>query len=475
MRCIDVVAGASCSPMTLTTATLPRIDGFTGAVFAPGDAGYDEARAIFNGSIDRHPALIAQARDADDVVAALRHARAHALPVAVRAGGHSGAGFGLVDQGLVIDVRPIDHVEVDPERRVARCGAGVLWAQLDAATQAHGLAVTGGRDSTTGVAGLTLGSGSGWLERRYGLTADSLLGATVVTADGAVVHADAHEHPDLFWALRGGGGNFGVVCEFEFALHPVGPQIVGGFLIFEGARAAEVLAAYRDLMAVAPDELGGCAVLQLAPPAPFVPAALVGTPVLTLTVAAFAEPGRAHRLVEPLRALGPAVDTVGPMEYVALQSMLDPGHPHGVRNRWDAMFLDELPGPAVEAAVAAGAAIPSPLTVILLQPLGGAYARVPEGETALAHRDAAWAVHALSLWTDPADDEANLAWTAQTLAGLRPYGHGAAHPNYVSDDRQERVRSFYGDETYERLVAVKDRWDPENVFSSNQNIRPSGR
>jgi FAD/FMN-containing dehydrogenase len=453
----------------------PRIDDFSGEVFAPGDAGYEPARAIFNGSIDRRPALIAQACDAADVAAALRHARERGLPVAVRAGGHSGAGHGLVDDGLVIDVRPIDHVEVDPERRVARCGAGVLWADLDAATQAHGLAVTGGRDSTTGVAGLTLGSGSGWLERLHGLTADNLLAATVVTADGAVVHADAHEHPDLFWALRGGGGNFGVVVELEFALHPVGPMILGGLLMFEQARAAEVLAAYRDLMAVAPDELGGCAVLQLAPPAPFVPANLVGKPVLTLTVAAFAEPERARWLVEPLRALQPMIDAVGPMAYTALQSMLDPGHPHGVRNRWEAMFLDALPDAAVDAAVAAGAAIPSPLTVILLQPLGGAYARVPEGATALGHRDAAWAVHALSLWTDPADDEINLAWTAQTLAALRPYGHGAAHPNYVSDDRQERVRSFYGAQTYVRLVAVKDRWDPENVFASNMNIRPSGR
>jgi FAD/FMN-containing dehydrogenase len=405
----------------------------------------------------------------------LRHARERDLPVAVRAGGHSGAGHGLVHDGLVIDVRPIAHVEVDPGARVARCGAGVLWADLDAATQAHGLAVTGGRDSTTGVAGLTLGSGSGWLERLYGLTADSLLGATVVTADGDLVHCDAHEHPDLFWALRGGGGNFGVVCELEFALHPVGPVIVGGMLMFDWARAGEVLRAYRDVMAAAPDALGGCAALQLAPPAPFVPAELVGRPVLTLVVAAFAEPGEAaDALVAPLRALDPMIDAVGPMPYVALQSMLDPGHPHGVRNHWRAMFLDDLPDAGIDAVLEHAPAMPSPLTVVLLQPLGGEYARVPEGATALAHRDARWACHVLSLWTDAADDAANRAWSAATIGALAPYGHGAAHPNYVSDDAGDRVRAFYGEETYARLVAVKDRWDPQNVFASNQNIRPSG-
>jgi FAD/FMN-containing dehydrogenase len=425
--------------------------------------------------VDKRPRHVARCSHPHQVSAALAFARTRGLPVAVRAGGHSVAGLSLVDDGLVIDVRPIDHVDVDPVARTARCGAGVLWADFDAATQAHGLAVTGGRDSTTGVTGLTLGSGSGWLERLHGLTADSLTGATLVTAAGDVVHCDAHEHPDLFWALRGGGGNFGVVCELEFALHPVGPVIVGGMLMFDWARAGEVLRAYRDVMAAAPDALGGCAALQLAPPAPFVPAELVGRPVLTLVVAAFAEPGEAaDALVAPLRALDPMIDAVGPMPYVALQSMLDPGHPHGVRNHWRAMFLDDLPDAGIDAVVEHAPAMPSPLTVVLLQPLGGAYARVPEGATALAHRDARWACHVLSLWTDVADDAANRGWSAATIGALAPYGHGAAHPNYVSDDAGDRVRAFYGEETYARLVAVKDRWDPQNVFASNQNIRPSG-
>ena len=459
--------------MSITTA---HIDAFAGTVSSPGDAGYDDARKVFNGAIDRRPALIAQATDAQDVAAALRHARLEDLPVAVRCGGHSGAGFGVIDDGLVIDVRALKRVEVDLVRRVVRAGAGLTWGELDAATQAHGLAVTGGRMSTTGVAGLTLGSGSGWLERKHGLTADNLLGATVVTADGEVVRADAHQHPDLFWALRGGGGNFGVVTEFEFQLHPVGPVILAGCLFYPWDRAVEVLKAYREIMAAAPDELGGCATLQLAPPAPFVPAELVGKPVVNILVAAFCELGSvAEELVAPLRALAPMIDVVAPMPYVAVQQIIDEGSPHGMQNYWRAGFLEALPDAAIESAVELVTSIPSPVSVVLLQPLGGAYARVPEGETALSHRDAAWAFHALSLWPDPADTELNRSWTAAFADAMAPYGAGAgaAHPNYVSDPAGDRVRAFYGDATYERLVAVKDRWDPRNVFAHNQNIRPS--
>jgi FAD/FMN-containing dehydrogenase len=451
----------------------PYIDEFAGAILTPGDAGYDDARAVFNGAIDRRPAVIAQVSDAHDVAAALRHARAEGLAVAVRCGGHSGAGFGVIDDGIVIDVRRLKRVEVDLARRTVRAGAGLTWGELDAATQAHGLAVTGGRMSTTGIAGLTLGSGSGWLERKLGLTADHLIGATVVTADGDIVRADGSEHPDLFWALRGGGGNFGVVTEFELALHPVGPTITGGMLLFEWERAQEVLAAYRDVMTDAPDELGGCASLQLGPPAPFVPAALVGRPILAIIVAAFADGDEAERLIAPLRALRPLVDVVAPMPYVALQQITDAGCPHGMQNHWKAAFLDDLPDAAIADAIDVAADIPSPLTVVLLQPLGGAYARVDEGATALSHRSARWAYHALSLWPDPADSAVNRAWTTRFADTMAAYGDGGVHPNHVSDPAGERVRSFYGEQTYARLVAVKDRWDPHNVFAANQNIRPS--
>ena len=417
--------------------------------------------------------MIAQAQSTDDVVAALRHARDSDTPFVVRSGGHSVAGHSAIDDGLVIDMRAIRHVDIDVAQRRARAGAGLQWKEFDAATQAHALAVTGGRVSHTGVAGLTLGSGSGWLERRHGLTADSLVGATVVTADGEVVHASADEHPDLFWGLRGGGGNFGIVTEFEFQLHEVGPILHGGLLFFSWERAHEVLPAYRDLMDSAPDDLCGCAALQLAPPAPVVPEDLAGRPVLAIIVAAFGAPAQAERLVEPLRALKPDVDLVQPLPYTALQSLVDEANPHGVHCHYEASFMDELSDDAITTALGVGERIPSPLTVVLLEPLGGAFGRVPEDATALSQRDARWIYHALSQWPDPQDSPLNRAWTDEFVAALAPYARREAHPNYVSDDRQERVRSFYGDAAYARLVGVKDRWDPENVFRRNMNIRPS--
>jgi FAD/FMN-containing dehydrogenase len=445
----------------------------TGEIIAPDHPAYEAERRVWYGAIDRRPALIAKTTSTADVVSALGFALDHALPFAVRAGGHSLAGFSVIDDGLVIDLRGLRRIAIDLDRATARVGAGLHWGELDAATQAHGLAVTGGRISDTGVAGLTLGSGSGWLERRHGLTADSLLGATVITATGDVVHASEHEHPDLFWALRGGGGNFGIVTEFEFRLHEVGPTVLAGPLLFEYERGAEVLNAYREIMEAAEDDLGGCAVLQLAPPAPFVPAELIGRPVVGIMVAAFGELERAHRLVGPLRALAPVADAVAPVPYTELQQMIDAGSPRGLQGQFESAFMDALPATAVEAVLDVAARIPSPFTDVLLQPLGGAYERVEPGATALAHRDARWMYHALSQWTDPADTPRNREWTDELVAAMRPYSRRATHPNHVSSDRQERVRSFYGAETYERLVAVKDRWDPHNVFCHNQNIRPS--
>ena len=282
-----------------------------------------------------------------------------------------------------------------------RAGAGLQWGELDAATQEHGLAVTGGRISDTGVAGLTLGSGSGWLERRHGLTADSLLGATVVTATGDVVHASEHSHPDLFWALRGGGGNFGIVTEFEFQLHEVGPTVLAGPLLFEYERGGEVLRAYRDIMDAADDDLGGCAVLQLAPPAPFVPAEMVGRPVVGIMVAAFGPLDRAAELVAPLRALGPVADAVGPMPYTQLQRLIDEGSPRGLQGHFESAFMTTLPDAAIDALLDVASRVPSPFTDVLIQPLGGAYARAEPHSTALSHRDAGWMYHALSQWTDP--------------------------------------------------------------------------
>ena len=457
--------------MSLLSDTV--LPGYAGEIVTPDHPEYETARRVWNGAIDRRPSLIARAASSADVAAALRYAVERDMPFAVRAGGHSLAGFSVVDDGLVIDLRPLRRVAVDPVRRTARVGAGELWGELDAATQEHGLAVTGGRISDTGVAGLTLGSGSGWLERRHGLTADSLLGATVVTATGDVVHAGPYEHPDLFWALRGGGGNFGIVTEFEFALHEVGPIVLGGVLVFEFERGMEVLRAYRAIMEAADDDLGGCAVLHRAPPAPFVPAHLVGRPVVGIMVAAFGDLDRAARLVAPLRALGPVADAVAPMPYTVLQSLIDAGSPAGLQGKFESAFMDALPDAAIRDLLAVAEHVPSPFTEVLIQPLGGAYARVDRHATALAHRDAPWMYHALAQWPDPADTPLNRTWTERLVTAMAPHSRRATHPNHVSSDSGERVRSFYGDETYARLVAVKDRWDPHNVFRHNQNIRPS--
>ena len=456
----------------MTLMTDVSIPLFTGDLIGPDHPDYDEARRVWHGAIDRRPTVIARTGSTDDVAAALRFALDNEMPFAVRAGGHSLAGFSAIDDGLLIDLRPLRRVDIDLNTGRVRAGAGLQWGELDAATQAHGLAVTGGRISDTGVAGLTLGSGSGWLERRHGLTADSLLGATVVTATGDVVHASAHEHPDLFWGLRGGGGNFGIVTEFEFQLHEVGPTVLAGPLLFEYERGPEVLRAYRDIMDAADDDLGGCAVLHLAPPAPFVPPDLVGRPVLNLMVAAFAGLDRSEQLIAPLRALGPMVDAVAPMPYTQLQQLIDEGSPAGLQGKFEAAFMGTLSDDAIDELLRAGERIPSPFTEVLVQPLGGAYARVPADATALAHRDAGWIYHALAQWADPADDQVNRSWTDALVAAMTPHSRRASHPNHVSTDRQDRVRSFYGDETYARLVAVKDRWDPQNVFCHNQNIRP---
>jgi FAD/FMN-containing dehydrogenase len=457
--------------MTLTTAV--TIPSFSGELITPNHPGYDDARRVWHGAIDRRPSLIARPAGTRDVAAALRFALERDMPFAVRAGGHSLAGFSAIDDGLVIDLRALKAIDIDAGARRARVGAGLVWAELDAATQRHGLAVTGGRISDTGVAGLTLGSGSGWLERRHGLTADSLRRATVVTASGEIVHASDDENPDLFWALRGGGGNFGIVTEFEFELHDVGPTILGGPLLFDYERGGEVLRAYREIMDATDDDLGGCAVIHLAPPAPFVPPDLVGRPVLGIMVAAFADLDRSAELVAPIRALGPLVDAVAPLPYTQLQRLIDEGSPAGLQGQFEASFMDTLPDAAIDESLRVAERIPSPFTEVLIQPLGGAYARVAPDTTALAHRDAGWMYHALSQWADPSDDAENRAWTGEFVAAMAPHSRRASHPNHVSSDRQERVRSFYGDETYARLVAVKDRWDPRNIFCRNQNIRPT--
>jgi FAD/FMN-containing dehydrogenase len=455
-----------------SVAHRPPVD-FEGPLLMPGAPGYDEARSIFNGAIDRRPAMIARCQAATDVAAAIALARTEGLEISVRGGGHGVTGAAVTEGGVMIDLTPLKGIDVDADARRARVGAGVTWGELDAATQAHGLAVTGGRVSNTGVSGLTLGSGSGWLERKLGLTCDNLVSATVVTADGRIVQASAEENTDLFWGLKGGGGNFGVVTEFEFMLHPVGPIVAGGLLLFAQQDAVPVLRGYRDFIEAAPDEVGGAAVLMGAPPAPFVPPALVGEPVVGLICVYVGEVEAGMAALAPLRNLAPVVaDALGPLPYCVLNSLIDEGNPWGARGYFKAAFMAELSDAAIDDFASLGGLSPSPLSVNLLQPLGGAFARKTDADSALGHREAKWCWHDLSLWMDPADDAANVAFARHTALTLLPHSMEAVHPNYVSDTGDARVRSFYSPEVYERLVALKRTWDPDNVFRLNQNIAP---
>ncbi len=443
-----------------------------GDALRPGDADYDAARQVYNAMHDGRPAIIVRCASEDDVIAALGFAQQNGLEVCVRAGGHSAPGFSNVEGTLVIDVRRLKDVAVDTQAGTVRAGAGLTWGELDAATQQEGLAVTGGRVSHTGVAGLALGSGSGWLERVMGLTSDNLLAARVVTADGRLVTASADENADLFWALRGGGGNFGVVTQFTFRVMSVGPIVRGGMLIFPFPRAAEVIRAYADVMRDAPDALCGGLALLSAPPAPFVPPEAVGKPIVSVVVAWAGAPEDADEGVGLLKALGePIVDLVQDMPYVAVQQLLDEGNPYGVMREYQgAGFLQELDDDSIALLVAAGGEPATTETVLILQPMGGAYGRVPDSATALAQRDARWAYQLLTQWTDPAEDARCRAWTKDLNAGLQRRAEAPSFPNFVTDRDAGVLRSAYEPETLERLQAAKRAWDPDNVFCHNHRL-----
>jgi hypothetical protein len=450
------------------------LTGFVGEILTPDDGQrYDDARVVFNAMYDRRPAVIARAEIADDVVAALGFARAFGLRVAVRGGGHSVAGYSTVDDGIVIDLGPMRGIEVDASRRRARVQAGATWGELDRATQTHGLATTGGRMTTTGVSGFTLGSGSGWLERLHGLACDNLLSAQVVLADGRVVTASDTEHPDLFWGLRGGGGNFGVVTELELRLHPVGPLVTGGLVLHPLERAPEVCRFFRDFMRDAPREIGAGVVFMHAPPAPFVPPDLQGRPAVAIIGGAFGALDEGADLLAPLRTFAsPPVDLVGPLPYVELQAITDPGNPPGRRNYWRSELLNDVSDDAIDTLVACAALATSPASVLVLGPMGGAVADVPDHETPISGRTAPWLYHCYGIWTD-GDDDRHVGWVRATERAMRPFTTQGIALNFVSDITPARVQRTFGREKYRRLVALKDRYDPENVFRLNQNIPPS--
>ena len=447
---------------------------FSGELIEPGSSGYDEARAVFNGMIDRRPAVIARCHAASDVAAAVKLAQAQGLPLSVYGGGHGVTGAAVVDDGVTVDLRGMKGITVDPATKTARVEAGCTWGEVDVATQEHALAVTGGRVSTTGVAGLTLGSGSGWLERSFGFVCDNLLAAEVVTADGRQVRAAVDENPELFWGLRGGGGNFGIVTAFHLRLHDLGPIVLGGMLMYPAAMGPDLVRFYRDFMEKAPDEIGTGLAFICAPPEEFVPEPVRGQPVIGIVVCCTGPVEEAERALAPLREFGPpAVDMVAPMPYVAVQQLLDPPNPKGMRNYWTADFYDELPDDAVDALVARATQPVSPMTQIILVPGGGAVARVDDDATAFGQRRSRWNIHFLSMWPDASDDARNIAYTRELSGALKPWAAGEVYLNFIGDEGPERVRSAFGAEKFARLQAIKDEWDPTNVFCHNQNIPPS--
>ena len=445
---------------------------FGGTLVTPADGGYDDARAVWNGCIDSKPTLIAQCRTTEDIVAAVTLTRKAGLPLAVRGGGHSVAGLSSCDDGVVVDLSSMRRVSVDANRRRATVEPGATWADLDAATALHGLATTGGLVSTTGVAGLTLGGGIGWLQRKYGLSCDNLVAADVVTADGEVVSAGESQGADLLWGLRGGGGNFGIVARFEFALHPVS-MIMGGLLLFPLERGREVLTGFREWAAEAPVEASMLAVVMTAPPEPFVPAELIGQKVVGILGCWCGEEEAGSAALAPLRSLRPAVDAFGPMPYVALQKMLDGGVPKGLRNYFRGGFVAELDDGVIDVALDHGARIPSPMSGIHFHQMGGAVARVSPGDTAFSGRHAGYTYNVVSTWIDPAEDDLHMAANRELSAALAPLSTGGAYVNFVGDSAAGQVRSAYGDAIYDRLARLKREYDPSNLFNRNQNIRPA--
>lgn len=435
----------------------------SGCLVRPGDHGYDAARAVWNGMIDRHPALIAYCANREDVIEAVAFARTTGILTAVRSGGHNVAGSSVCDGGLVIDLSRMKDVTVDPESRTARAEGGALLADLDAATQVHGLATTTGVNSDTGLIGLTLGGGIGRLGRKHGLSCDNMLSAEIVTADGRVRNASVDENAELFWGLRGGGGNFGIVTAITYRLHPLGPTVLAGSLVYEWHRVHDALRIYSEFSAAAPDPICMDAALLTMPDGKhgFAISAFYGGPV-----------DEGERLLRPLRkALVTVEDRIGPVSYVQLQKAGDASFPRGHRFYWKAQFLREVTESAANALIDRFPSVPSASSFFVFQQVGGAISRVRPAATAYANRGAAYDSFPVSIWTDPAADEANIAWAREMYTALRPFAIDGVYVNNLGDEGHDRVKAAYG-ENYARLVALKRKYDPDNLFRLNQNIRP---
>jgi hypothetical protein len=447
-------------------------EGFRGEIYEPGDPGYDDARVIFNGMFDKRPALILRPAGTADVIRGVGLARLTGAPLAIRGGGHSVAGFSLCDEGIVIDTRGMKGIRVDPQRRTVRAQPGLNWGEFDRETQAFGLATTGGRVTTTGITGFTLGSGSGWLERKLGFAGDTLIAADVVTAEGEVVTVSEEENEDLLWGLRGGGGNFGVVTEMTFRLEPVGPIVYGGLAAFEPEKSPEVIRTWRDISAEASHGLGwGIASIAL-PPEPFVPDEWHGRRVIGFAGMYAGPQDEAERLLAPLRALGPIVDLWQPMPYTVMQGLIDGGSPYGRRNYWRAFHLKDCDEAVIDLFVERAESIASPFSAFLIVANGGAIERVGEEETALGGRSAPFSIHQNVMWEGEDGDQANIGWVRQTTAAFAPHIASGMSLNFATEIGDAEREESWGRKA-DRLRALKAKYDPTNLFRLNQNIQPA--
>lgn len=458
----------------IETETALRISGFRGTLFERDHPGYDEARRIYNGMFNRRPLVVARCISADDVVAALAYARREALPVSVYGGGHAVTGLAVCDDGVCIDLRGMKGISIDAAAQTCRAEAGLNWGEFDRATAAHGLAVTGGRAVTTGISGLALGSGSGWLERKIGFTCDNLIKAEIVTADGRKVMASETENPDLFWGVRGGGGNFGVVTAFHFRLIRLPARLLGGMLVYPAEMAREVIRNFREVLPGAPDEIGSAISLTSAPDAPIFPEAVRGKAVVLVHLLYAGEYAAGEAATATIRAFGPPLaDMVGPTSYVEHQGTtpLAPGY----RNYWTADFYDSLPDEAVDILAAAAQDPISPSTNIFIAPGGGYASRIAEDATAFGERRAPFNIHYLASWPDAAFDAEGTRRIKAVSAAMKPWSTGRVYLNYIGNEGQTRIDNAFGPAKMARLRALKAKWDPDNFFRNNQNISPAAQ
>lgn len=467
--------------MTLLHENLPQTAVNTlraklrGSIIMPGEARYDEARTVWNAMADKRPAIIVRPAGADDVPHAITLAREHGLEIAIKGGGHNVAGNAVCDGGLMLDFSGMTGVRVDPAAKVAHVQPGALISDLDRETQAHGLATPGGFISSTGVAGLTLGGGFGYLSRKFGLTVDNLRSVDLVGVDGRTVRASADENPELFWGLRGGGGNFGIATSFEFDLHEIGPELLAGPVVHKFDDAPDVLRQVAELMREMPDEVSCLPVIRYAPTAPFIPEAYHGKMIILVAMIHAGDVSTGEAALAPLRAIGsPIADAVGVKPYTAFQSMFDKTANHGARNYWKAHYFQEFNGDAAEVLCEQAAKMTSTESVIGMLSLGGEVARKSAEATPYPHRNAAWVLNIQSRWRDAAEDERHIAWSRETFDAMTPFTTGGVYVNFISgDEGAERIRAAYGEVTYARLADLKRQWDPDNILHLNQNILPA--